>query len=95
MQTLYADKSLFISLQVCVLMTNVSCANEVNGHYYSSRAKFPQVCYVCGTQEELHPIDAEMWQQFQSIHPTCDACRRAGYRERTRNRAAVGGKKKK
>ncbi|XP_070547345.1 uncharacterized protein [Ptychodera flava] len=80
--------------KVC-LFENVTCGNSITPHYYSSRLKFPLVCHVCGTPDDLVPIQDDWKESYQSIHPVCHQCKSIGHEERTRNKSKVGGKKKK
>ena len=80
-------------LQICIVLP-VNCSNEVTAHYYSSRMKFVQLCYVCGSSEII-PISEELKTNYQSAHPVCGVCKRKGYEERTRNKTKVQNKKRK
>ena len=73
----------------------ITCANEVSPHYFSNRIKFPRVCYACGSKDNHQEITPDMLQTYQSVHPVCRTCHATGKQERTRNKAVVGGKKKK
>ena len=67
---------------VCVI-TDMTCRNEVNRHYYAKRLNFPKVCYVCGSEEVLE-VSKEIRERHQTVHPICQSCKDAGYEVRTR-----------
>lgn len=42
--------------EICYFEAGINCDSVISPHYFSSRHKFPQVCYVCGVFSDLVPI---------------------------------------
>ncbi|XP_070546538.1 uncharacterized protein [Ptychodera flava] len=76
------------------LFENVTCGNSITPHYYSSRLKFPLVCHMCGTPDDLVPIQDDWKESYQSINPVCHQCKSIGHENVPETSPRLAGRKR-
>lgn len=57
---------------------NLTCNSPIEHNYYSCRLKDVDLCFWCGSEDELLEIPSEMQENWKSIYPLCALCKIEG-----------------
>ncbi|CAG8781183.1 35769_t:CDS:1, partial [Racocetra persica] len=79
---IYSCGSFANTLYICL---NLTCNSPIEHNYYSCRLKDVDLCFWCGSEDELLEIPSEMQENWKSIYPLCALCQIEGKSWETRS----------
>ncbi|CAG8791451.1 20834_t:CDS:1, partial [Gigaspora rosea] len=75
---------------------HISCNSPIETNYYAcENGDKTQLCYWCGTEDDLSDIPSSLTGQYKIVYPCCNTCKELGKDYFTRLEIKVGKNSKK